>query len=83
MESFGTFEAKTRFSELVERAERGEEVVITRHGKPVAKLVPVRESEAERRERLRQLTNEMFEARKHLSIAPYTWKELRDEGRKR
>ena len=41
MESIGLFEAKTHLSELIARAERGEEVVITRHNKPVAKLVPV------------------------------------------
>jgi prevent-host-death family protein len=41
METIGLFEAKTHLSELVARAERGEEVVITRHNKPVAKLVPV------------------------------------------
>ncbi|MEF7613728.1 type II toxin-antitoxin system prevent-host-death family antitoxin [Aquincola sp. MAHUQ-54] len=41
MASIGLFEAKTHLSELVARAERGEEVVITRHNRPVAKLVPV------------------------------------------
>ncbi|TMH12930.1 MAG: type II toxin-antitoxin system Phd/YefM family antitoxin [Betaproteobacteria bacterium] len=41
MESIGLFEAKTHLSELVARAEKGEEVIITRHNKPVAKLVPV------------------------------------------
>ncbi len=35
-------EAKTRLSELVERAASGEEIVIARDHKPVAKLVPVR-----------------------------------------
>ena len=35
-------EAKARLSELVEKAARGEEVVIARDHKPVAKLVPVR-----------------------------------------
>ncbi|HET8798944.1 MAG TPA: type II toxin-antitoxin system prevent-host-death family antitoxin, partial [Thermoanaerobaculia bacterium] len=34
------FEAKTRFGELLNRVAKGEEVVITRHGKPVARLVP-------------------------------------------
>jgi prevent-host-death family protein len=34
------FEAKTRFGELLERVSRGEAVVITRHDKPVARLVP-------------------------------------------
>lgn len=43
MESVGLFEAKTHLSELIARAERGEEVIITRHNKPVAKLVPISE----------------------------------------
>ena len=34
------FEAKTRFGELLARVAKGEEVVITRHDKPVARLVP-------------------------------------------
>lgn len=34
-------EAKTQLSQLVERAEAGEEIVIARRGKPVARLVPV------------------------------------------
>ena len=42
MVELGTFEAKNRLSELLDRAERGEEVVITRRGKPVATLVPFR-----------------------------------------
>lgn len=35
-------EAKTQLSKLVERAEAGEEIVITRHGQPAARLVPER-----------------------------------------
>ena len=34
-------EAKTRLSQLVQRAEAGEDIVIARNGKPVARLVPV------------------------------------------
>jgi prevent-host-death family protein len=34
-------EAKTKLSQLVERAESGEDIVIARNGKPVARLVPV------------------------------------------
>ena len=37
----GLFEAKTRLSEFVARAEAGEEVIIMRHNKPVAKIVPL------------------------------------------
>ena len=39
MKHVGMFEAKTNLSALVEEVERGGQVVITRHGKPVAKLV--------------------------------------------
>ncbi len=41
MTQIGMHEAKTRLSQLVERAEAGEDIVISRHGKPVARLVPV------------------------------------------
>jgi prevent-host-death family protein len=40
MAKVSAFEAKTRFGELLDRVSRGEEVVITRHDKPVARLVP-------------------------------------------
>ena len=36
----GAYDAKARLSELLDRVEKGEEIVITRHGKPVARLVP-------------------------------------------
>jgi len=36
----GAYEAKTRFSQLLERVAAGEEITITRHGSPVARLVP-------------------------------------------
>ena len=57
------FEAKTRFGELLNRVAEGEEVVITRHGKPVARLVPegARRSEDVRRavEGLRELQQQI------------------------
>jgi prevent-host-death family protein len=40
MAEIGAFEAKNRLGALLDRAERGEEIVITRRGKPVAKLIP-------------------------------------------
>jgi prevent-host-death family protein len=39
MESIGIYEAKSKLSELVEKAEAGEEVIITRRGRPVVRLV--------------------------------------------
>jgi prevent-host-death family protein len=41
MHAVGLFDAKTHFSEYVARAEAGEEVIIMRHNKPVAKIVPL------------------------------------------
>ncbi|RZL89928.1 MAG: type II toxin-antitoxin system Phd/YefM family antitoxin [Variovorax sp.] len=41
MHAVGLFEAKTHLSEYVARAEAGEEVIIMRHNKPVAKIVPL------------------------------------------
>ena len=39
MITIGAFKAKTHFSALLERVAGGEEVVITKHGKPIARLV--------------------------------------------
>lgn len=59
METVGLFEAKTHLSELIARAERGEEVVITRHNKPVAKIVPIREVSPELYQRRMQAMAEL------------------------
>ncbi|MFC5064066.1 type II toxin-antitoxin system Phd/YefM family antitoxin [Actinomycetospora atypica] len=39
-EQVNVYEAKTQLSRLLERVEAGEEIVIARHGRPVARLVP-------------------------------------------
>ena len=44
MKSFAVFEAKNRFSELLAAVTHGEEMTITRHGAPVARLVAVNAS---------------------------------------
>jgi len=80
MESIGLFEAKTHLSELIARAERGEEVIITRHNKPVAKLVPMPAGEATtagRRDAVAALLQSATGRRLGLD-----WKALRDEGRR-
>jgi prevent-host-death family protein len=51
-------EAKTHFSKLVERVEAGEEIVIARSGRPVARLVPVERTREPRK--LGQLTGEIW-----------------------
>jgi len=54
----GAFEAKTHLAELLRKAEAGEEVVITRRGKPVARLVQFREPGAgDRNSAVEQLRN--------------------------
>ena len=40
METIAAFDAKTRLSELLDRSSRGESFQITKHGRPVGKLVP-------------------------------------------
>ena len=40
MRSIQSAEAKARFSSLLDEVERGETIVITRHGKPIARIVP-------------------------------------------
>jgi prevent-host-death family protein len=49
MDSVSIHDAKTHFSKLVARAEVGEEIVVRRGPKPVAKLVPYREPTEPRR----------------------------------
>jgi prevent-host-death family protein len=77
----GIFEAKTRLSELLERVERGEDVVITRRGAPIARLAPLsyRPSKID----LEQLFLDAAAARK--TLVKTDWSELkrdRDAGRR-
>ena len=51
MSSFGCYEAKTRLAELIKRAAGGESILITRHGRAVAKLVPASGLDDSRRHR--------------------------------
>jgi prevent-host-death family protein len=39
VERFGVYDARAKFSELIERAAGGDEIVITRRGKPIVRLV--------------------------------------------
>jgi prevent-host-death family protein len=91
METVGLFDAKTHLSELIARAERGEEVVITRHNKPVAKLVPIDSAQpevsAELVARRRQIAAEMQAMGREMAKrgGPVTVEEIlawRDEGRR-
>ena len=41
MKQVGVYDAKTQLPKLLDEVEHGETITITRHGKPVAKLVPI------------------------------------------
>lgn len=41
--AYGAFDAKTHLAHLLERVEKGERITITKHGRPVARLVPTEE----------------------------------------
>lgn len=80
----GSYEAKTKLPELLERAASGEEITITRHDQPIAKLVPAtRPSHAD----LEGLFLQMDEIRHRSVLNPpgkekLTIKQLINEGRK-
>lgn len=44
--SIGSYEAKTHLARLLDEVERGNSVTITKHGRPVARLVPVRSQQS-------------------------------------
>ena len=79
MITVGAFKAKTHLSSLLDRVAEGEEVVITKHGKPVARLVGAAQFDRER-------VNEAFEKlkllRKRTTLGALRWEMLRDEGRR-
>jgi prevent-host-death family protein len=78
----GAFEAKNKLGQLLDLVEQGEEITITRHGKEVARLVPVRSirSREEARAALRRI-RERAEQRKLGRFDWAEWKSYRDEGR--
>lgn len=69
MKHVGIFEAKTHLSSLIEEVEKGGEVVITRHGKPVARLSRVEARlSPEAVERRRKALKELREIGQRLQI---------------
>ena len=79
MITVGAFEAKTHLSTLLERVSKGEEIVITRHGKAVARLVPAAVAD---RSRVDQTIARLKALRQGRTLGGLTWKALRDEGRR-
>lgn len=79
-QTVGAFEAKTKFASLLKRVAGGETVTITRHGTPVARLVPV--APVADRQKRAEAIRRIIELSKRHTLGGLDWKALRDEGRK-
>ena len=83
MIQIGAFEAKNTFGSLLDRVEAGEEILITRHGKPAARLTkPITEFDrAQAHAALERIRLRAKEAK----AGPFNWEEwksYRDEGKR-
>ncbi len=78
MKSIGASEARTHFAHLLARVANGERIVITKHGTPVARLVPFAKPDSAR---TRRAISRLKAARKGRRLNGFSRKELRDTGR--
>lgn len=79
MRTVGVFDAKTHLSSLIEAVERGESITITKHGRPVARLVPAAEI---RRSSVAEALSDLFEFADGLGGEQVDVLELIAEGRR-
>jgi prevent-host-death family protein len=79
MQQIALFEAKNKLSGLLDQVAAGEEFVITRHGKPVARLAPV--VPAFDRAKAKQAAKALLEIREGVTLGGLSIKELVNEGR--
>jgi len=80
-QQIGAFEAKTHFSQIIEKVEHGGDFIITKRGKPVAKIIPFqKEPEMTRKEAFEK----MKELRKNYRGEPgsFNIREAIEDGRK-
>ncbi len=78
----GAFEAKNKLSALLDRVEKGEEIVITRHGRPVARLVP--STDGIDRAQVQAALQRMRDRAEQTELGTFDWETLkadRDAGR--
>jgi prevent-host-death family protein len=78
MRTVGAYEAKTHLPRLLDEVASGETITITKHGAPVAMLVPVQKSKRS----VADVVDDLREARKGISLGGLTIRELIDEGRR-
>ncbi len=80
MRTVGTFEAKTHLSQLLEEVAKGERIVITRHGTPVAMLVPSEDSD---RRHVKPTVEAILAFRRGRSLGGMSIAAMVREGRRR
>lgn len=80
MRQIGAFEAKNTLGTLLDLVERGEEIVITRRGRPVARLI--RETPNVNREAAIQAAARIIERGKRNTLGGLRIRDLIDEGRR-
>jgi prevent-host-death family protein len=80
--TIGAFDAKNHFSELLDRALHGGETIVTKHGKPIAKIVPFLEESLELTDVLSSIavTRDKVLERGGVLKEGESWKELAREG---
>jgi prevent-host-death family protein len=75
----GAFEAKTHLSALLDKVHAGQEILITKRGRAVARLVPV---EQDKQTETQAVIDELLNKRKQLVLGDLDWWALRDMGRR-
>ena len=79
MQTVGSYEAKTHLPRLLDRVAQGERITITKHGVPVALLVPV---DADKTRGAREVIDEIKLSRKGRKLKGVTIRDLIREGRR-
>jgi len=79
MDTIGTFEAKTHLTRLLDRVVAGEQITITRHGTPIARLVPVKSTSSGQ---LRETIAKLKQFNKGQTLGGLKVKDLVSEGRR-
>lgn len=82
MERVGVYDARARFSELIEQAAVGQEVVITRRGKPIVKLVAAGSSRGATLRRKQAAVRRIERMRDTLDIRGVDVRKLIEAGRR-
>ena len=79
MRTIGAYEAKTHLPRLLDEVAKGETITITKHGVPVAMLVPAPEA---RRQSVRDVIAALREFRRGKTLGGLSVRELIEEGRR-